>query len=524
MRNRRSQIALLVVSAFLLIGASTSTAAIQSGAASPRPPKLTWSPCFQEFGAFECATAQVPLEYDRKGGSTPVALARLPATDPTNRIGSLFVNPGGPGGSGVDFVLFAGPFLFSDEVRASFDIVGFDPRGIHRSAGLRCFASPDKWGPFFTPFAFPMTAEEEAIWAESDQFVTDACERRGRRIMDHMSTANVARDLDLLRAAVGDDQLTYVGYSYGSFLGVTYANLFPDKVRAVVVDGVLDPIAWTTGVGNEADTIPVSTRLRSDAGAQATLEEFFRLCDAGSACAFGPDSANRFADLAETLLAGPIEVPFPDGSSFLLDYSGLIAITLGGLYDSFSWEGLAQFLADVEAGASPAALAPRVKALLQRPAYMVDRGFASQYPNDLEGFPGVLCSDSDNPGSYADWSAAGIAADAAFGYFGRIWTWASSICVTWPGADSDRYTGPFTATTANPVLVVGTRFDPATPYQGAQTVAGLLPNSSLLTVNGWGHTSIFLSQCADQIVTDYLLTVATPAPGTTCDQDFTPFG
>src|SRR5262249_15356016 len=158
-----------------------------------------------------------------------------------------------------------------------------------------CFGTPRQWGPYLTPFPFPITPEEEQIWAEADQYLADACEQRGSKLFDHMSTADVARDLDLLRDAVGDAQLTYAGYSYGSFLGVTYANLFPDKVRAVVVDGVLDPIAWTTGAPGEQG-LPFSTRLRSSIGAQATLEEFFRLCDApGSSSAFAGNSAARFA-------------------------------------------------------------------------------------------------------------------------------------------------------------------------------------------------------------------------------------
>ena len=135
----------------------------------------------------------------------------------------------------------------------------------------------------------------------------------------------------------------------------------------------------------------------------------------------------------------------------------------------------------------------------------------------------MACSDSDNPGSYAAWSAAGAASDEQFGYFGRIWTWASSICADWLGADADRYMGPFDHRTGSPVLVVGNLFDPATRYAGALTAHGLLPSSSLLTVHGWGHTSLFLSACADQAIGRYLVDVTTPAPGTVCEQDAVPF-
>jgi pimeloyl-ACP methyl ester carboxylesterase len=485
--------------------------------------KVSWSRCNEEFGPFECGTVRVPLDYDSpKGASVSIALIRLPATEPTRRIGSLFLNPGGPGGSGVDFVLFAGPFLYSDEVRARFDIVGFDPRGIARSTALRCFGNQKQWEPYFTPFAFPLTPDQELIWATADRYLIDACDRRGGAIAEHMSTANVARDLDVLRQAVGDETLTFAGFSYGSFLGMTYANLFPANVRAVVVDGVLDPIAWTTGAGDEAETIPFSTRLRSDSGAEQTLDEFFRLCDAGD-CAFGPDSADRYAALAEELKSEPLPVTFPDGTKDVLDYSMLVAMTLGALYDSSGWEGFARLLADIDSQRSASRIGARARAYLHRPLFVAERGYR-RYPNLVEGFPAVACSDSDNPSSYEAWSDAGAEADEAFGYFGRIWTWASSTCAEWYAVDRDRYTGPFWTRTANPVLVVGTRFDPATRYEGAVGVAGLLPNASLLTVNGWGHTSLFLSGCADQLVSRYLLTVATPAAGAACNQNFTPFG
>ena len=475
-----------------------------------------WTPCNQDQGPFECGSIPVPLDYDRpRIGTIDIALIRLPATDPARRIGSLFLNPGGPGGSGVDFVLGVGPFFLSDEVRARFDIVGFDPRGIARSRPLRCFISQRQWDPYFTPFAFPTGDAEIAAWIEADRYLLQACDQRAGRIIDHMSTANVARDLELMRQVVGDSKLYYAGYSYGSFLGTVYANLFPQNVGALVIDGVLDPIAWTTGAGNQAPTLPFSTRLHSDAGAQATLDEFFRLCDAGTSCAFAPDAAARFAALAAKLQANPVPI----------DYSGLISGSLGALYDAASWPEFAQALAELEtAAASGTTVAPsRFRSFVESPAYIVRRGARTpRYRNNVEGFPGVACSDTINPTSYDAWVTAGLEADAMNGYFGRMWTWASAICAEWRGADADRWLGPFTAFTTNPVLVVGTRYDPATRYEGATTVANLLPNRRLLTVEGWGHTSLFVSACADAVISNYLLG-APPAGDVVCRADVTPF-
>ena len=505
MSSRRWIVLGLVCAVTLVLGFGS-----QNGAAAPSP-KIAWSPCFKKAGPFECGTVQVPLDYDSPGGGTiSLSVARLPATDPSRRIGSVFINPGGPGGSGVDFLVGAGPFLFSDEVRARCDIVGFDPRGILRSTSFRCFGNQKQWDPYFTPFVFPMTPAEEAIWITADHYLDDACAQRGSKIGSHMSTANVARDLDALRQAVGDEKLTYAGYSYGTMIGQTYANMFPDRFRALIIDGVLDPIAWTTGAPGQQD-LPFSTRLRSDQGAMDTLEQFFALCDAGD-CAFGPDSEQRYADLVAKVKADPS----------VIDYSNLIGVTLGALYDSSTWPDFAALLADLEsATGSNATLQARVKAFQVRPMYVTKRGFP-QYPNFIEGFPAVACEDSVNPDSYLAWSAAGAASDAAFGYFGRIWTWATGICADWPLADPDRYLGPFDKQTTSPVLVVGNLHDPATRYQGALTAHALLPNSRLLTVEGWGHTSLFLSACATAIQSTYLLTGNAPA-SSTCSQDVTPF-
>ncbi len=486
-------------------------------------PRVNWQECPSEFGSdFDCAAYAVPLDHDQPGGTTiRLKLIRLPASDPAHKLGSIFINPGGPGGSGVDAVGQLGPILFSAKVRARFDLVGFDPRGIGRSNPLLCFNSFPDSTRVVPPFPFPATDTEENLVERLDMNFARACDARGRPILDHMATADVARDMDLLRAAVGDETLNYVGYSYGSFLGTTYANLFPQRVGALVVDAVLDPIAWTTGRGREAQTQPVSTRLRSDEGAQSTLDEFFRLCDEAGrdGCAYAPHSQTRYAALAALLRIAPVAYIDPfSGAPLLVRYADFIGITLSALYDPFVWPQLGRWLTGLEKAA--------VLAGGSQPAEDSATTSAPQlglYRNIVEGFPGVICSDSVNPGDHRFWERAGQRADAQFGYFGRIWTWASSPCATWPGSDADRYLGPFTRETANPVLVVGNLYDPATRYQGAQTVADLLPNSALLTVAGWGHTSLFLSRCADDVVSQYLLTGATPAPGTVCQQDVPPF-
>jgi pimeloyl-ACP methyl ester carboxylesterase len=505
--------ALLLIAGALLVPRAADAA---TGA-----PPIGWSPCAE---GFECATVDVPLDYDRPRGPTiAVGLSRLPATDPQQRIGSLFLNPGGPGGSGVDFVQALGPILFTPEVRARYDLVGFDPRGIARSNQVRCFDAPEQWEPYFLPFAFPLTREQERLRIAADHYAIGACERRAGPIVEHMSTANVARDLDVLRRRAGDDALHYAGYSYGSYLGATYAALYPGKVGAMVVDAVVDPVAWSTGEGREGRFLPFSTRLRSDQGAQVTLEEFFRLCDeAGPRCAFANRAAERFAALADRLRDDPAEVVLPDGTTDTIGYADLIGLTLGALYDPEVWTLLADGLADVERQtAAPVRVSARFAAPDPRPPYLAP-GAPDDYRNELEGFPSVACSDSVNPGDYAAWSWAGAAADR-LSLFGRAWTWASSLCADWPWTDQDRYLGPFDRATPHPVLVVGNRFDPATRYEGAVTLADLLPRSALLTVDGWGHTSLLRSTCADQVVARYLLDGATPAPGTACAQDVLPF-
>jgi pimeloyl-ACP methyl ester carboxylesterase len=461
----------------------------------------------------------------RTGQQIEISLIRLPAESPGKRIGSLFLNPGGPGGPGVEFVREIATSLPA-QLREHFDIVGFDPRGIITSTPLHCFDTLDEAFASYAPFAFPITAQEKVAWRAADKVLADACTQRGGPIADHMSTANAARDMDRLRAAVGDSKLTYLGFSYGSYLGVTYANLFPDRVRALVVDGVLDPVAWSTGRGGQAHKKPFSTRVRSDEGAQRTLEEFFRLCDAAGpqSCGLAGDSAARYAALAERLRAEPVEIVDDEGP-FTFGYADLVSGTLGALYDPVAWPEAAAFLADVEAQATPVQLGKRLALVRSALGLGADAPAEDDYLNFVEGGPGVFCSDTDNPSTFDAWSRAAAAADRKFGYFGRPWTWLSSVCQQWTGADQDRYMGPFTTRTANPVLVVGNYFDPATRYQGAVTVSHLLRNSRLLSYAGWGHTVSYQkgNACIDDAVTRYLASTRLPAAGTVCAPNGNPF-
>ena len=591
-RLRRSSAAVVAASA-LLVGAApvagaapaAATGTADAAAAVGDVAPVAWGPCSVEESpveewpeeespeqelvapALDCATYAVPLDHDEPDGPTvDLALSRRPASDPGRRIGTLFVNPGGPGGSGVDLVPIA-DLLYQPEVLERFDVVGFDPRGVARSTPLTCL--PDL-GAYLDAFAevpaFPLTAREEVVTTRAHREYTSSCAQDRQPLLDAMSTANAARDMDVLRAAVGDEALTYAGYSYGSQLGTTYANLFPDRVRALVVDGVLDPVAWTTGATpREARSQPFSTRLGSARGASDTLGAFAAECSAAGpqVCQLADgDPLARYAAVAEALREQPLELVIDDPEldepfAVVLTYQDFVGATLGALYDAAAWPQLDVLVVEVEsllqvdaeapapsssaAGAPVVAPAERVAAaragaawqalLAQAPG--LDEDPAPEEPGDepwdegpvqvLEGFDGVACLDSDDPVRQRAWSSAGAAADREAPYFGRLWTWASIACATWPGEDEDRYVGPWDAQTSSPVLVVGNRFDPATPYAGAVAVAELLPSSRLLTLEGWGHTSIGLSECVDDAVTEYLVDGVVPEEGATCRSDRRPF-
>lgn len=494
----------------LAIGSAVATLALTVPAA-PAAAAISWTPCAD---GFQCGSISVPLSYDDpRGARITIALTRLPATDPSRRIGSLVINPGGPGLSGIDF---ARTYLrdLPAALRARFDIVDFDSRGLGSSTALRCYDTAAEEQADRAPFRYPDTPAEEEVWRRADDKLAAACARHGGPILDHMSSADVARDLDLIRVRLGDRKLTYVGYSYGSLLGQTYANLFPDHFRALVIDGVVDPVVATQGPPPQGLTTPAATRMAAAGGAGQTLDQFFQHCDAaGAACEFSGHSAARFARLAARLRGHPAPIVDPaTGQARTLTYNDFIGTALGAMWTAENWPGFGHFLASVESQLESAVTPRRAVAAAAQ----------ENYPNLWEGEPGVACSDQVNPRSFPAWQRAADRAERQYGYFGRIYAWVWSQCRSWPlSAGRDGYHGPWTARTAAPVLIVGNYYDPATPYAGAVGASRLLPDSRLLSYAGWGHVAFHFrhNACVDNAVVEYLVTDRLPAPGTVCQPD-----
>jgi pimeloyl-ACP methyl ester carboxylesterase len=487
----------------LVLAGSMITGAQAEPAKSPAVPVLAWGSCGDQFPGFECTVAKVPLDYDRPAGATTnIALARKPATDKAHRIGSVFVNPGGPGGSGFNFALGFGNRL-STELDGRFDVVGFDPRGIGRSDPLHCFTSADEQNAFLSSGPiFPYQPAQERPYFNQLRTLPDHCFANDATIARHMSTADVVRDLDLLRQAVGDKKLTYLGFSYGSFIGNTYANLFPHNIRALVIDGVLDPRLWSSG-----------WQILSDR-TNTALEwgELLRLCDeAGPACAFASKegSAARWEALARQIKAHPLDL----GGGNLYTYDLLINDAVGAMYQPEGWggpEGFGAFLdqiADAALGSNVA-----LPAIAAREA---------NYPNGFDAFNGNVCADTEFPSTFEADHAIGRLAESG-SRFGPLWWWGNAACADWPVND-DRYTGPWHTRTSAPVLVVGNFFDGVTSYAGAQASNRLLEGSRLLSYAGWGHTAYSRSDCVTGHVNAYLLNGSLPPQGTVCPANPNPF-
>ncbi|SHF58581.1 TAP-like protein [Jatrophihabitans endophyticus] len=499
---------------------------------------LTWQTCKSPTttGAAldQCATLQVPLSYADPGGAKiGIAVIRHRATDQAHRIGSLLWNPGGPGGSGTASQDFAYPY-FPAAVRARFDIVSFDPRGIGNSSQLQCFDTPEQENAALAtvPAAlFPANATEEKQEIAAWGTFAKACHDHGGPIQYHMGTANVARDVDAIRAAVGDATLNYWGPSYGSYLGETYANLFPQNVGHIVLDGNVSPKEWNDAAAGA--TFGTFDRLNSAQGTEVALQMFLSQCgSAGAAkCAFAAGSpiatAAKYQLLLRQLDARPATV---NGTTFTRSLT--VTTTAGGLeYQnanpiSTGWAGLAtqlQAIWTASTSASGATNAPGVTMTVpNRSATKLAGAFA---PSIVEGTYGVLCSESPNPAdpnSYQAQSARANKEQSPSG-FGSLWTWQAEPCAQWQARDAERYTGPFDKKTP-PLLAIGTKGDTNTAYTSTLKLPSQLNNVHIITEDGGGHTALFNpSSCILDAASSYYINGTLPAAGTVCQQDKPPF-
>jgi pimeloyl-ACP methyl ester carboxylesterase len=520
-----------------LLGPGLPAAAASAGSGTPGGPAvpvLRWHPCSGVPG-FQCATAQVPLDYRHPHGPMiQLAVIRHQATDPARRIGSLFFNPGGPGDPGTSYLPFEYPY-FPAQVRQRFDIVSWDPRGVGQSTAVQCFPSPAAEAKFFAglPAGFPVGRAQQDTWIRRYGQFGKICERRQPALLSHVSTAESARDLDLLRRAVGDPKLNYLGVSYGTYLGATYANLFPGKVGAMVLDGNVNPIAWTTPQRAHGIPLSVSLRIQSDLGVAVTLRQFLRLCGQApvSGCAFsaGTPTATsaKYARLLRDLRARPVTISIPAFGNIpktpvgTFTYAYVVSVVSQVLFTVGEVPGLAPgwaygafvlqtlWTAGRSAGSAREAPAP---APAQADPPPPEQGYA------------IICADSPNPKNPAVYQAEAAFAQARSGPGGAYITWGDEPCAGWRAADADGYFGPWNRPAAHSILLVGNLFDPATPYQDSLAMARELARARLLTVDGYGHTALDNpSGCVQQYESSYFISGKLPPAGTVCQQNQRPF-
>jgi len=447
---------------------------------------VRWAPCEEDAEA-ECGTLPVPVDWARPGGPRiELALVRLPATGPGERIGALVDVPGGPGDSGVDRVLSNRGGDFSASLNRRFDIVGYDARGIGRSHPVLCSEELLAAEPAPVPAS---QADFEARVAYNRRLRAD-CRAGTGPLFDHVDTASGVRDLEAIRVALGERALTFRGRSYGTMLGAQYAERYPHRIRAMVLDSVTD------------HSVDTRTNLETQAAAvQDSFDEFVRWCRGTAACALhGRDVRALWADLLSR--AGRGELPNPDDPATPLTPFFLVDLAEQGLRGPY-WAPLAEVLAALEA--TGPLTATRTSASTR----------AVPYPPLA-----IFCADYDLPvRDYREYAAhlrrsRAIAPDMRYATFA---VYATAACLGWPKPVQNPQHRLKVRGTPTPLLLVNARHDPATGYAWALRVAGQLGDQAvLLTYAGWGHITYGRSDCIDAAVDRYLIDRTPPRCGTTC--------
>ncbi|HWF42305.1 MAG TPA: alpha/beta hydrolase [Acidothermaceae bacterium] len=492
-----------------LLGSPATTSTASSPAASPSGPlaptalphidpatlqpfytqHLAWKPC----GGLYCASLTVPIDYAHpSAGVIQLAVSRELTTRQPN-LGEVVVNPGGPGASGIQFLQSAAGFVRT-QLGNEFDVVSFDPRGVGSSAPIRCLSSAqlDQW------VAFEADPQSPSSVAEQDQLAKGfaaGCKAKSGALLAHVSTVDTARDLDVLRAALDQPKLTYMGFSYGTFLGAIYAQLFPQNVRALVLDGAVDPAASAV----ELDDV-------QGQGFEVALKSWIASCVTSSKCPVGTSAATAEQHLdawLATLRTAPIAASGGRTLTLSLAVQGIAA----ALYTTQDWQPLTLSLT--------AAMKGNPAGLLTLSDQIDGRQSNGSYDNLIESNMAINCVDRPSLGPISAYAAAAIAGAKDDGpTFGEFIGWGNVACADWPVA-AELAPGPIAPVGSPPIMVVGTLRDPATPYRWAQALAKEA-KGPLLTYDGDGHTAFLQSSCVDAVVKTFLVSLTDPAPGTTC--------
>jgi pimeloyl-ACP methyl ester carboxylesterase len=454
---------------------------------------VTWTSC----GANECARVKVPVDYaDPAGASIGLAVLRVPASG--DRVGSLVVNPGGPGASGVDYAAGASQIV-SRSVRRAYDIVGFDPRGTGRSSAINCVTDRELDAFIATDPTPDDPAEEQAFAADARAFA-GKCKVNGGPLLGHVSTIDAAKDMDILRAVLGDAKLNYLGKSYGTLLGSVYAGLFPRLVGRFVLDGVVPP-----------DLSNDDFKLGQAEGFERATRAWAQSCVAGGDCALGTSVdqvMQGLRDLLESLDADPVTNTGDPSVPKLTEGWAAVGIA-EAMYSKRYWPDLDdafRALVDDRDGSGLMALANQY----------AQRNEGGHYYGTLnETIWAVNCLDRPETSSLPDLEKFSTEAQAKAPTWGRYLAWGSLPCAYWPV--KAKTPSRVTAQGSGLIVVVGTTRDPATPYEWSVRLHEQLSNSTLISYDGDGHTAYKLSNsCVDNAIDAYYLKGTPPPPDLKC--------